>query len=151
MPAGGDDGDALSMSQRPRADVASEETHRPGGDADRRIRRLFRVYHEKGGGVEHGAQMFDSIPYYHPWAVIGGAHDGKCAGLLSRFSLRDNKSSCRDGLLRRGARMGRLPQKGDPPPTVTADIQVFSSPTQPVICSLIRRNSTASPCCCSHL
>jgi len=51
-----------------------------------RIRRLvFGAYDAKGGGVEHGARVFDATSCFHRPAVIGGVREVEAAGLLREF------------------------------------------------------------------
>lgn len=51
-----------------------------------RIRRLvFGAYDPKGGGVEHGARVFDATSCFHRPAVIGGVREAEAAALLRRF------------------------------------------------------------------
>ncbi len=51
-----------------------------------RIRRLiFGAYDPKGGGVEHGARVFDASSCHHRPEVIGGVRETKSATLLRDF------------------------------------------------------------------
>lgn len=51
-----------------------------------RIRRLFfGAYDAKGGGVEHGAQVFRHSTCHHRPEVIGGVEEQAAATLLRRF------------------------------------------------------------------
>ena len=51
-----------------------------------RIRRLvFGAYDPKGGGVEHGARVFDAASCHHQPEVIGGVRAGDAAELLRAF------------------------------------------------------------------
>jgi tRNA(Arg) A34 adenosine deaminase TadA len=51
-----------------------------------RIRRLmFGAYDPKGGGVEHGARVFDAPSCHHRPEVIGGVREGEAAALLRAF------------------------------------------------------------------
>ncbi len=51
-----------------------------------RIRRLvFGAYDPKGGGVEHGARVFETAGAAHRPEVIGGVREQECAGLLRAF------------------------------------------------------------------
>jgi tRNA(adenine34) deaminase len=51
-----------------------------------RIRRLvFGAYDPKGGGVEHGARVFDAPSCHHRPEVVGGVHEGEAAELLRTF------------------------------------------------------------------
>jgi tRNA(adenine34) deaminase len=51
-----------------------------------RIRRLmFGAYDAKGGGVEHGARVFDAPSCLHRPEVVGGVREREAAGLLRDF------------------------------------------------------------------
>ncbi len=51
-----------------------------------RVRRLiFGAYDPKGGGVEHGARVFESGFPHRPREIIGGVREGECALLLKEF------------------------------------------------------------------
>ena len=51
-----------------------------------RIRRLtFGAYDPKGGGVEHGARVFDAASCHHRPEVVGGVHEREAQALLRRF------------------------------------------------------------------
>ena len=51
-----------------------------------RIRRLyFGAYDAKGGGVEHGARIFDQPTCHHAPEVVGGLDEVRCAALLRDF------------------------------------------------------------------
>ena len=51
-----------------------------------RIRRLyFAAYDPKGGGVEHGARVFDRPTCHHRPEVYGGVGEAEAAALLRRF------------------------------------------------------------------
>ncbi len=51
-----------------------------------RIRRLyFGAYDPKGGGVEHGARIFDQPTCHHAPEVVGGLEEGRCGALLQDF------------------------------------------------------------------
>jgi tRNA(adenine34) deaminase len=51
-----------------------------------RIRRLtFGAYDPKGGGVEHGARVFDAASCLHRPEVIGGMREAEAAALLRAF------------------------------------------------------------------
>ena len=51
-----------------------------------RIRRLvFGAYDPKGGGVEHGARVFDATSCLHRPEVIGGVREAESAALLRAF------------------------------------------------------------------
>lgn len=51
-----------------------------------RIRRLyFGAYDPKGGGVEHGARVFERETCHHRPEVYGGVCESEAADLLRRF------------------------------------------------------------------
>ena len=51
-----------------------------------RIRRvIFGAYDPKGGGVEHGAKVFDRETCHHRPEVIGGVEETKCGDILKNF------------------------------------------------------------------
>ncbi len=51
-----------------------------------RIRRLvFGAYDPKGGGVEHGARVFDAPSCHHRPEVVGGVRESEAAALLRDF------------------------------------------------------------------
>lgn len=51
-----------------------------------RIRRLyFGAYDPKGGGVEHGARIFEQPTCHHAPEVIGGLMESECSKLLKEF------------------------------------------------------------------
>jgi tRNA(Arg) A34 adenosine deaminase TadA len=51
-----------------------------------RIRRLvFGAYDPKGGGVEHGARIFQASSCHHRPEVIGGVRESEAAALLQAF------------------------------------------------------------------
>ena len=51
-----------------------------------RIRRLiFGAYDPKGGGVEHGARVFDAGSCHHRPEIIGGIRETEAAALLRAF------------------------------------------------------------------
>ena len=51
-----------------------------------RIRRLyFGAYDKKGGGVEHGAKIFDATSCHHKPEVYGGIKEKEAAKLLKDF------------------------------------------------------------------
>lgn len=53
-----------------------------------RLRRLyFAAYDPKGGGVEHGARVFDRPTCHHRPEVVGGLRESEAAGLLRDFFL----------------------------------------------------------------
>jgi tRNA(Arg) A34 adenosine deaminase TadA len=51
-----------------------------------RVRRLtFGAYDPKGGGVEHGARVFDAVSCHHRPEVVGGIRESEAAALLQGF------------------------------------------------------------------
>ena len=51
-----------------------------------RVRRLiFGAYDPKGGGVEHGARVFDAASCHHRPEVIGGVRETAAGALLRAF------------------------------------------------------------------
>ncbi len=49
-----------------------------------RIRRLtFGAYDPKGGGVEHGARVFDASSCHHRPEVIGGVREERGSGVVA--------------------------------------------------------------------
>ena len=51
-----------------------------------RLRKLvFGAYDPKGGGVEHGPQIFDQPTIHHAPEVIGGVMETECATILKVF------------------------------------------------------------------
>jgi len=51
-----------------------------------RVRRLvFGAYDPKGGGVEHGARVFDAASCHHRPEVVGGVREREAAALLRDF------------------------------------------------------------------
>ncbi|HET7880082.1 MAG TPA: deaminase, partial [Acetobacteraceae bacterium] len=51
-----------------------------------RIRRVvFGAYDPKGGGVEHGAHVFDAASCLHRPEVVGGVREAECGALLRVF------------------------------------------------------------------
>jgi tRNA(Arg) A34 adenosine deaminase TadA len=51
-----------------------------------RVRRItFGAYDPKGGGVEHGARVFDASSCHHRPEVIGGVREGEAGELLRGF------------------------------------------------------------------
>jgi len=51
-----------------------------------RIRRLvFGAYDPKGGGVDHGARVFDAPSCHHRPEVLGGVRETEAAALLRDF------------------------------------------------------------------
>lgn len=51
-----------------------------------RIRRVvFGAYDPKGGGVEHGARVFDATSCLHRPLVVGGVREAEAALLLRNF------------------------------------------------------------------
>lgn len=57
-----------------------------GAIAHARIKKLvFGAYDEKGGGVEHGARVFDRPTCHHKPEVIGGVRLTEASKLLRQF------------------------------------------------------------------
>ncbi len=51
-----------------------------------RIRRvIFGAYDPKGGGIEHGARVFDAASCHHRPEVVGGVRESECAAILRAF------------------------------------------------------------------
>ncbi len=51
-----------------------------------RLRRVyFGAYDPKGGGVDHGARIFEQTSCHHRPEVYGGIDEGSCAALLVSF------------------------------------------------------------------
>ena len=51
-----------------------------------RTRRLvFAAYDPKGGGVEHGARVFDASSCHHRPEIVGGVRESEAAALLRDF------------------------------------------------------------------
>ncbi len=51
-----------------------------------RVRRLtFGAYDPKGGGVDHGARVFDQPTCHHRPEVVGGVDETAAAALLKDF------------------------------------------------------------------
>ena len=56
-----------------------------------RVRRLhFGAYDPKGGGVEHGARVFDHPTCHHRPELVGGIEETRSGDLLKRF-FRDRR------------------------------------------------------------
>ncbi|MEX2632142.1 MAG: nucleoside deaminase [Tistlia sp.] len=56
-----------------------------------RLERLtFGAYDPKGGGVEHGARIFEQATCHHRPEVVGGILERDCAALLQAF-FRDRR------------------------------------------------------------
>lgn len=54
--------------------------------AHARIRRLvYGAYDPKGGGVEHGARVFEQPTCHHRPEIVGGVEESAAAGLLKAF------------------------------------------------------------------
>ncbi|MBY0293554.1 MAG: nucleoside deaminase, partial [Alphaproteobacteria bacterium] len=50
------------------------------------LRRLyFGAYDPKGGGVDHGARIFNAPSCHHTPEIIGGIEEQQCAHLLLKF------------------------------------------------------------------
>lgn len=57
-----------------------------GAIAHARVEKLvFGAYDPKGGGVDHGARVFDRPTCHHKPEVIGGVAEAECAALLQSF------------------------------------------------------------------
>ena len=57
-----------------------------GAIAHARIARLiFGAYDPKGGGVDHGARVFDRPTCHHRPEVIGGMMEEECGAILQAF------------------------------------------------------------------
>ena len=51
-----------------------------------RVRRVvFGAYDPKGGGVEHGARVFDAPSCLHRPEIIGGVREAECGEMLRAF------------------------------------------------------------------
>ena len=51
-----------------------------------RVRRVvFGAYDPKGGGVEHGARIFEAPSCHHAPEVVGGVRETEAGGLLRAF------------------------------------------------------------------
>jgi tRNA(Arg) A34 adenosine deaminase TadA len=51
-----------------------------------RVRRLYyAAYDPKGGGVEHGARVFDQLTCHHRPEIYGGLRESEAAALLQEF------------------------------------------------------------------
>ncbi len=51
-----------------------------------RLRRVvFGAYDPKGGGIEHGARVFDAASCHHRPEVVGGVREREAAALLRGF------------------------------------------------------------------
>jgi len=48
-------------------------------------RVVFGAYDPKGGGVEHGARVFDAPGCLHVPEVVGGVREGECGEVLRGF------------------------------------------------------------------
>lgn len=53
-------------------------------------RLVFGAYDPKGGGVDHGARIFEQPTTHHRPEVVGGMREGDCAALLRTF-FRDRR------------------------------------------------------------
>ncbi len=57
-----------------------------GAISHARIRRLiFAAYDPKGGGVEHGARVFERKTCHHAPEVVGGVRESEASALLKAF------------------------------------------------------------------
>lgn len=53
-----------------------------------RLRRvIFSAYDAKGGGVEHGARIFDASSCHHHPEVVGGVRETESSNLLRAFFM----------------------------------------------------------------
>jgi tRNA(Arg) A34 adenosine deaminase TadA len=50
-------------------------------------RLVFGAYDPKGGGVEHGARVFEQATCHHRPEIVGGVRERDCAALLKDFFL----------------------------------------------------------------
>ncbi|MDF1748788.1 MAG: nucleoside deaminase [Alphaproteobacteria bacterium] len=51
-----------------------------------RLRRIiFGAYDPKGGGIEHGARIFQRDTCHHRCEIVGGVQESRAAGLLRTF------------------------------------------------------------------
>ena len=48
-------------------------------------RLVFGAYDPKGGGVEHGARVFQQATCHHRPEIVGGVRERDCAALLKEF------------------------------------------------------------------
>jgi tRNA(Arg) A34 adenosine deaminase TadA len=48
---------------------------------------VFGAYDPKGGGVEHGARVFDATSCHHRPEVVGGVRENEASSLLRAFFL----------------------------------------------------------------
>ncbi len=48
-------------------------------------RIIFGAYDPKGGGVEHGARLFQQPTCHHAPEVVGGVMEAECSALLKAF------------------------------------------------------------------
>ena len=46
---------------------------------------IYGAYDPKGGGVDHGARVFQQPTCHHAPEVIGGVNEAECGALLSEF------------------------------------------------------------------
>lgn len=59
-----------------------------------RLRRLyFGAYDPKGGGVDHGAQVFKASSCHHVPELIGGVEERQCGDLLLQFFRQKRKKT----------------------------------------------------------
>lgn len=62
-----------------------------------RIRRLcFGAYDPKGGGVDHGARIFQQPTCHHQPEVVGGLQERACGELLRNFFQARRTAQARD-------------------------------------------------------
>ncbi|GIX09285.1 MAG: hypothetical protein KatS3mg116_0995 [Elioraea sp.] len=81
-----------------------------------RVRRLvFGAYDPKGGGVEHGARIFDQPTTHHRPEVVGGVAEREAAALLRDFFAARREHGSRPGGLAGSGEETRQPP--EPAPT----------------------------------
>jgi tRNA(adenine34) deaminase len=63
-----------------------------------RIRRLtFGAYDPKGGGVEHGARVFNASSCFHRPEIVGGVRESEAAAMLQAFFVVRRDLNALDG------------------------------------------------------
>lgn len=68
-----------------------------------RVRRLvFGAYDPKGGGVDHGARVFDAANCLHRPEVVGGIREREAAALLQDFFAQLRSRPTKPGRLQDG-------------------------------------------------
>lgn len=64
-----------------------------------RLRRVvFGAYDPKGGGVEHGARVFEATSCHWRPEVVGGIREAEAASLLRAFFAEKRRSGVRQGI-----------------------------------------------------